>query len=227
MVGDAKLGMQLSFEQLHRTYDQIKRIMGIVHIGACTAEERDVYASCGIDRVKWFEANPHVYPELFSNIERYPHNAAFCVLLSDVDDELVDFYVTLNKFNGRSASSSMLKLDKHLEHHPNVIVDEIIQLKTCRFDTFIQSMPHAIEHCNFLNIDVQGAELKVLKGIGNCIENFDYVYSEINTASLYEGCVLLPELEDYLAFHGFIRRETNMTPYEWGDALWVRRELIQ
>ena len=76
-------------------------------------------------------------------------------------------------------------------------------------------------------MDVQGAELKVLKGIGDYISGFDYIYSEVNVASLYKNCVQLPELESYLDAHGFVRRETNITEFEWGDAIFVRKELVK
>lgn len=210
--------MYLSFEELFRKYDPIKSITGIVHVGACTGEEREAYAACGIERVLWFEANPETCEILYENVKDMPGNIVYNYLLSDVDWEVVDFHITSNF---RAASSSMLPLKKHREHYPKIDVVETVKLTAHRLDGY------ELSGCNFLNMDVQGAELKVLKGLGDRISQFDYVYSEINTAELYEGCVLLPELESYLHDCGFTRQETNMTPYEWGDSIFVRNELIQ
>ena len=37
-----------------------------------------------------------------------------------------------------------------------------------------------------------------LKGFGNFINDFDYIYTEVNIDELYEKCVLLGELDEYL-----------------------------
>lgn len=229
--------MQLDFKKIWELYDPFQSINGIVHVGACTGEERDAYADCGVEQVLWFEANPESFkllqenitprllsPDFESRAQRFSRNRAFNVCLSDADDEDVEFYVTSNF---RSASSSMLKLGKHSEHYPQITVQQTLKLKTKRFDTFVRENSLNLRPFNFLNMDVQGAELKVLKGVGDeLLKNFDYVYSEVNTAELYQGCVLLDELESYLEERGFVMREINMTPYEWGDALLVRKQII-
>jgi FkbM family methyltransferase len=214
--------MYLNYETLHKKYSQIKPITGVVHVGACTGEEREAYAACDVNNVIWFEANPVTYELLCQNIKSFKGNAAHNVLLSDVEGDVVNFYVTSNF---RSASSSMLKLAKHAEHYPQIVVTETIKLTTRRFDEYMKDK--SFEGCNFLNADVQGAELKVFRGLGEHIKKFDYVYSEVNTAHLYENCVLLNELTEFLDSVGFTMQEINMTPYEWGDAIFVKKELLK
>jgi hypothetical protein len=48
------------------------------------------------------------------------------------------------------------------------------------------------------------------------------IYAEVNEKMLYEGAVLLPELDEYLAFFNFKRVITNMTRHGWGDALYIK-----
>ncbi len=36
-------------------------------------------------------------------------------------------------------------------------------------------------HFNFLNLDIQGAELKALKSMGDYLNNVDYIYTEVNS----------------------------------------------
>ena len=54
-------------------------------------------------------------------------------------------------------------------------------------------------HFNFLNLDIQGAELKALKSMGDYLNNVDYIYTEVNSDYVYEDCALITELDDYLS----------------------------
>ena len=65
-------------------------------------------------------------------------------------------------------------------------------------DTLINENNIDIKNYNFLNLDIQWAELMALKGFGNFINDFDYIYTEVNIDELYEKCVLLGELDEYL-----------------------------
>jgi N-acetylglutamate synthase-like GNAT family acetyltransferase len=93
-------------------------------------------------------------------------------------------------------------------------------------DTFVQKNKVNLTDFNFLNIDVQGVELQVIRSFGNAIRLMDYIYSEVNEAELYKGCCLVQEIDDYLDVFGFKRAETYMTPKQWGDALYVRKDLL-
>lgn len=215
--------MQLDFKKIYEDYNGILPIKGVIHVGACTGEEREIYAECGIKRVEWFEANPETFEILKQNLEsdiKFSQNRAHKILLAHLDDLETPFFITSNF---RSASSSMLPLAKHKVHYPKIEVTKELSLKTRRFDTFAEINRFDWSDINLLNMDVQGAELKVLLGFGSLVEKFDYVYSEVNTAHLYEGCVLIDELDAYLYNYGFVRRETHMTNFEWGDALYVKR----
>jgi FkbM family methyltransferase len=212
--------MYIDFNQIYEKYNAICNIKGVIHVGACTGEERDAYNACNIGNVAWFEANPETYEVLCDNTRNMSNHVAYNALLADIDDAEAEFYVTSNY---RAASSSMLKLEKHLVHYPKITVTKTLNLRTHRFDTF--AVRNSIEMCkfNFLNMDVQGAELLVLKGVGDMIDGFDYVYSEVNTDELYKNCCLLDELEQYLRRYNFRIVERNMTPYDWGDALFIRK----
>lgn len=73
-----------------------------------------------------------------------------------------------------------------------------------------------IEDYNFVTMDIQGAEGLALKGFGDMLNNVDYLFLEINEKELYKGCMLLPEMCDYLSHFGFNLLEKQM----WGDAGW-------
>ena len=79
------------------------------------------------------------------------------------------------------------------------------------------------EKYNFLNVDVQGYELEVFKGFGEYLNNFDYVYCEVNEDYLYENCALVSHIDEYLSKYNLERVETFMTIHKWGDALYVKK----
>jgi hypothetical protein len=76
---------------------------------------------------------------------------------------------------------------------------------------------------NFLNLDIQGVELKALKGMEEYLNTVDYIYTEVNTDYVYVDCCLMSELDEYLGGFGFKRVETSMCGNTgWGDAFYIK-----
>ena len=95
-------------------------------------------------------------------------------------------------------ASSTLKLDLHSVYYPNVKMDRQIELLSQRFDTFVADEKIEISKYDFINIDIQGAELYALKGFGSLLSDFKYIYTEVNIGHLYESCPLLDEMDEFL-----------------------------
>jgi hypothetical protein len=90
---------------------------------------------------------------------------------------------------------------------------------TKRLDEIIPS----IQFANFLNIDIQGVELQALKGLGSRINEFNWVYTEVNKSEVYKDCTLIGDLDAYLVGHGFKRISTRWVIGKgWGDALYAK-----
>lgn len=198
-------------------------IRGVIHVGAHHGEERKAYEACGVHNVIWFEAFPDSFAKLTHNVKHLPSNVTFNVALSDIDGRC-KFHVTDNG-RGNNSSSSMLELGKHATYYPHVKVKDVIEVETSRLDSLAAKQSLNMSEYNFLNIDVQGAELHVLRGMGELLNNIDYILTEVNEAELYKGGVLLHDLAAYLNVHGFSLVDRVMTKYEWGDALFVKKEL--
>ena len=81
---------------------------------------------------------------------------------------------------------------------------------------------------NFLNFDIQGAELKALKGMGEYLNKVDYVYVELNSDYVYEKCNLIEEIDEYLLKFNFKRVETSwfggdVNLFNWGDGFYIQK----
>lgn len=207
--------MLIPFNELKLT----KPVQGVIHVGAHECEERSCYLShFNLDdsKIIWIDAISEKV-NLMKSIN--PHLIIFNECVSNKDGEDVSFMVTNNY-----QSSSMLNFKTHSIEHSTVVETHRLQLKTKTINTIFTENNLNPENYNFLNLDIQGAELLALKGASNILPHIDYIYSEINVKELYENCVLIYELDDFLDKNGFKRVQTNMTNHGWGDAFYIRKE---
>lgn len=191
-----------------------KPIHGAIHVGAHHGEEKEWYLNNNINRVVWVEANPE-YTDLLR--QKFPEDIVLMYGVGSVDQE----EQVLNIANN-GQSSSFLKLGTHLVEHPGIYFVEQIKVPVRRMDTLIKEYNIDIHNYNFLNIDVQGYELEVLKGFGDYLNSIDYVYCEVNVDYLYENCALIQDIDSFLDSYKFFRVETLITPNKWGDALYSK-----
>ena len=196
---------------------------GVIHIGAHLGEEGRDYAENGVKNVLWVEDNKKLMKHLFDNVKMLPlQNQFINEVLADEDGKEVTFRVTNN-----GQSSSILPLGTHEQHYPDITVVREETHKTRRFDSYCKEhrLDIDLELFQFVNLDVQGAELMVLKGFGDILKDFPIqaVYCEINEEEVYKGAPLSREIDDYLEQFGFRRVASKITEYRWGDALYVRQ----
>lgn len=180
-------------------------IKNVLHIGAHTHEEDPLYKSWGLkdENIIWVDA-----------IEYAPNTVI--AVISDQDNEQVQFKVTNNK-----ESSSILELGTHKDAYPHITVTNTIDMITTTISTLIKELATPIP--DFWNLDIQGAELKALKGGEKLLKHVNSIYIEVNVNELYTDCARLNEIDDFLFKHGFIRVHLEMTCHQWGDALYIKR----
>lgn len=190
---------------------------GIIHIGAHRMEEREAYLSHSLDNTIWIEANHTLYPFLLATLQG-SNEKVFTYAICDKSGDLINFNITNN-----NESSSILELDKHRLHHPHIQVIDQISVFSKRVDDLFLENNLDINQYDFVNLDIQGAELLALRGFGHLLEKINFIYTEVNKAYLYKNCALVEEIDEYLKNFGFERVETVWTEFEWGDALYVKK----
>jgi FkbM family methyltransferase len=210
--------MLIPFERLIRKHQV--NITGVLHCGASTGQEASEYDKLGVKKMVFVEADPETYEKLKVNVSKYPEAIPVNACLSDTDNQEVNFYLTNN---GRQ-SSSILEFGTHTIAHPEVKVTEVIKLTTKRLDTMLEELNINIHEFNFLNMDLQGAELLALKGLGDNLKYFKYLYLEVNQKEVYKKCPKVEELDIFLLGYHFRRVETQWSGnHGWGDALYIRK----
>jgi len=205
--------MLIPLHQLIQKYNIVFK--GILHVGAHECEELNDYEQyiCR-DKILWIEALP-VKVELCKN--KYPGINIENAIVSDVVENVVF------KVSNNGQSSSILDFGLHSKYHPHVHYTNAFEGQTTLLKNIL---PKYNISYNFLNFDIQGAELKALKGMDEYLHSVDYLYTEVNSDYVYKDCALVCELDEYLKQFGLVRVETKWTDFKWGDAFYIKSNLI-
>lgn len=189
---------------------------GVLHVGAHKGEESGEYGRHNWGRVVWVEAQPDLVSHLRS-VLKSPENTVLEAAVWNKSGIELDFHIASN-----GESSSLLELGSHATSYPQITFQSTIKVQTKRLDEIIPKEQFA----NFLNVDVQGVELKALEGLGPRISEFNWVYTEVNKKEVYKDCTKIVEIDEYLSKFGFSRIATRWVYGKgWGDALYAQREI--
>jgi FkbM family methyltransferase len=192
-----------------------QRGLPCVHVGAHRAEEQSLYEELRSSHTYWFEAQSSLCRELEVRLDSQNNTVICGAVWSQSGQEH-----TLN-IASNSQSSSLLELKLHSREHPEVVYVDSETVSTLRLDEVLPD-----ENLGLLNLDVQGAELHALIGLGRRINKVGAIYSEVNATELYAGCAQIEELDDFLFNAGFERILSKWSRHGWGDALYLRRKSL-
>ena len=203
--------MLLDFNLLKQKYNM--DIKGIIHIGGHHGQEFKTYEENNISNVVFFEPVPTTFKILEQNVgnKAILHNVA----LGNENKKIEMFIETANQ----GQSSSILEPGIHTRQYPHITFDSKLEVDMVRLDGFLTDP----DKYNFINIDVQGYELEVMRGAIKTLENIDYIMSEVNRDEVYINCSKVDELDKFLAEFHFVRVETTWDGMTWGDALYVKK----
>jgi len=204
--------MLLDLQKLHQQYSM--DVKGVLHIGAHYGEENSIYQELGYTNKVYFEPLTKNYKILS---ERVTDSTLYQLALG-AEPSIKSMYV---ESANQGQSSSLLKPKLHLQQYPHITFPE-------REEVTVETLDNVIEDkssYNFINMDVQGYELEVLKGAIDTLHHIDYLMCEINRAAVYEECCMVDELDEFLKSYGLKRVETTWDGLTWGDAFYVKRKV--
>jgi FkbM family methyltransferase len=222
--------MYIKLQTIKQKYNL--QIKGIIHVGAHFGEEFDDYRACGVRDIVFVEpceASLEILQKRFDSEGSIDEHVQILPFAFGEEDRWMDMY-TETKNSGQS--NSLLKPAKHLEQFPDIQFNGRERIHIRRMDSFgwlRGKHDQEDEEYNFLNMDVQGFELNVLKGGVKTLKKIDYIYTEVNQAEVYEGCARIEQLDEFLS--DFQRVETfwcdGGAVGDWGDAFYIRKSLMQ
>jgi FkbM family methyltransferase len=191
----------------------------ILHIGAHEGQELNAYSMLGFKDIFWVEAIPEVFERLKNRVGE--SNCASALLWSSSGEKL-----KFNVANNEVSSSVFSFTDK--TPWDNVRMVREIELQTSTLDTLILK---GILREDFLDgallvLDVQGAEMEVLKGSLESILLFQAVSVEVSRKHFYQGSAKYKSIHLFLKSHGYKKIAEWIDPkMGHGDALYVAKSV--
>lgn len=157
-----------------------------------------------------FECNPNTLDICKKNIE--PYSDRIILIEGAVCD--YDGYITFYPINqsktrttwidGNPGASSIFKSNGNYTIE-TYVQDEIIT-QCHRLDTIMDN--YGIVNVDIIWMDLQGAELLALKGLGDHLENVKYINTKVSYKEMYTGQVMFDELNNYILSKGFDIKNT-------------------
>ncbi len=179
-------------------HDYLKAAHGVIHIGAHTGQERDLYGDLP---VVWIEALPVAFKVLCEQIADRPKQRAFNYLVAD--GRRHKFGVS----NNAGQSSSIFDFALHKELWPDVGHVASLDVDSVTLAKIIDRHGLDLNVYDALVLDVQSAELLVLQGAGDYLARFKWIQAEACDFEAYRGGCQLKDLDEYLGSRGFVREK--------------------
>lgn len=152
-----------------------------------------------------FECNPNTLEICKKNIKLYEDRITLIEgAICDYDGYIIFYPINQKKTittwkDGNPGASSIFKSNGNYNVE-TYVQDEIIT-KCFRLDTIMKL--HNILNVDIIWMDLQGAELLALKGLGNHIKNVKYIHTEVSHKEIYTGQVMYDELNNYILSNNF------------------------
>ena len=152
----------------------------------------------------FIEADVNIFLQLKQNLEHInkindSNYIPINQLITDEDGKKYDF----NIFNNNSGSSSIYKSNEEHWAWSNVKQIDTLECYSKKMSTMLKELEWG-DKCFDVLIDVQGAELKVLKSFDNYIDNINCIQVECSSKQYYVGQTTVDEVNDYLTDKGFV-----------------------
>jgi len=189
---------------------------GVLHVGAHKAEESSDYERLKWGHVIWVEAQPDLANELRRKLDP-EKNQVINAAIWGKSGLVFNFKVSSN-----TESSSLLEFGTHKDDYPDISVTGTYQVTTSTLEDVLEKS----SSFDFLNLDIQGAELEALQGLGSHFEKIRWIYTEVNKGEVYKNCAQVSEIDAFLKTKGFKRIATRWVRNQgWGDALYVQKDV--
>jgi FkbM family methyltransferase len=182
---------------------------GVIHVGGHHGEEAAYYVAHGVADVVWFEADPDAFAQLVRNTARFAGHRCVAALAADVDGDERLFY--RHRFPGgtkRGFCSTFAWNTPAVARDPvlsRLETFDVRPMRTVTVATALRERGFAPSRFQYLSLNVQGAELLVLRGLGEYLAALDWIFcdGEPDGGSRYAGAPTIGEVAGWLAPRGF------------------------
>jgi FkbM family methyltransferase len=200
----------------------------VVHVGAHAGEEVDAYRAAGADRIMLVEASPASSAELERRFGDAPDVEVVHAAVGDQDGEARLMLHT--NARGETESASLLPMKELARIVPTLSTEATVEVPARTLDTLLERSGVDAAEVGLLVLDVQGAELQVLRGAALALRAVRAVLTEVALIDLYDGAAREEDVVREMQNAGFVRVDALYYElYEgdrrfpaWGDVLFTR-----
>jgi FkbM family methyltransferase len=178
----------------------------IFDIGSRDCEQSiEFYKAFPNSKIYAFECNPNTIEICKKNIEPYGDRITLIEgAVCDYDGNITFYPINQEKTlttwkDGNPGASSIFKSNGKYTIE-TYVQDEIIT-QCHRLDSIMSK--YGISNVDIIWMDLQGAELLALKGLGNYLQNVKYIHTEVSYKEMYSGQVMFEELNNYILSNDF------------------------
>ena len=172
-----------------------------------------------------FECNPKSLPILKEKINLYKNIVFNEKAISDTNEMIKFFQINEEKTkttwsDGNQGASSIFEASGKYpieEYHQNLIRVEAITLNSFMADQKISTI-------DIMWMDIQGAELKALKGMGEKLKNLKIIHLEAEFIEIYKQQPLFRDIDSFLQKNNFHLLGFSSKSHYSGDAIYLNKD---
>jgi FkbM family methyltransferase len=215
-----------SFIELSQGY--LARIDTIVELGARDCVETEAFSKrLPHAKIYAFECNAHTLPLCRERAARLPNVTLVEKAASDRDGVVSFFPIDVERTrtswaDGNPGASSMFQASG--SYPAESYVQTEIEVPSVTLSSFMAST--AVTAIDLLWMDIQGAELMALRGLGPNLSQVKLVHTEVEFVEIYTGAPLSGEIKRYLNQNGFLLVGfTHFNSFS-ADAVFVNKSVL-
>lgn len=201
----------------------------VVHVGAHEGQELESYLACGFRQIVYCEPHPQTFARLELHVNFW--RSWLEVFQQRYGWEGLPRITTV----GRAITDHSGKVSFHQTDHEmcssilpitdaRVQTVNTLEVDCCTLDQLLNELNIDTGRVTFLNLDAQGAELKILRGAPGLMSKLPLILTEVNEEPRYQGAPREEEVHTHLINLGFglLSRFKPYPSYPAADVLYGR-----
>lgn len=217
-----------TFIEVIKKYIRNKKLI-VFEIGALDCKETLGFNELlNSPKIYTFECNPNTLPMCRQRIKGYKNIHLIEKAVTNKSGTVKFFPIDQKKTittwkNGNPGASSLLHASG--KYPVEKYVQKEIRVEAITLESFMKT--NEINNIDLLWMDIQGAELTALEGLGGKISNVKFIHTEVEFFEIYRDQPLFEDVRNFLRKNGFILLGfTNFGQYA-GDAVFVNKIIIK
>jgi FkbM family methyltransferase len=208
--------------------DYLARVDTLVELGARDCVETEAFSKrLPQTQIYAFECNAHTLPLCRERAAPLPNVTLVEKAASDRDGVVPFFPVDVERTrttwtDGNPGASSMFQASGNYPVESYVQYE--IKVPSVKLSTFMASAH--LKTIDLLWMDIQGAELMALRGLGQELSQVKLIHTEVEFFEIYRGAPLYSEIKRYLNQNGFLLVGFTQFSRFSGDAVFVNKSVV-